>query len=63
VIEEKLGGGCSRAPRADVDEALGLPAQSKTVDGGRVVWARALAADAEPEEAVRAVLQVISSPS
>ena len=56
VVEEKLGGGCSRAPRADVDEAIGLPCQSKTVDGGRVVAARALAADAEPEEAVRMLL-------
>jgi hypothetical protein len=57
VIEEKLGGGCTRGPRADVDEALGLPALSKSVDGGRIVFARALAADAEPEEAVRAVLE------
>jgi hypothetical protein len=63
VIEEKLGGGCTRGPRADVDEALGLPAQSKSVDGGRVVWARALAVDAEPEEAVRAVLEPLSSRS
>jgi hypothetical protein len=63
VVEEKLGGGCSRAPRADVDEAIGLPCQSKTVDGGRVVWARSLAADAEPEEAVRLVLEVVSARS
>jgi hypothetical protein len=63
VIEEKLGGGCTRGPRADVDEALGLPALSKSVDGGRIVFARALAADAEPEEAVRAVLGVVSSRS
>jgi hypothetical protein len=63
VVEEKLGGGCSRAPRADVDEALGLPALSKTVDGGRVVSARALAADLEPEQAVQAVLETLSSRS
>ena len=61
VVEEKLGGGCSRAPRADVDEAIGLPCQSKTVDGGRVVAARALAADAEPEEAVRMLLGALSA--
>jgi hypothetical protein len=63
VIEEKVGGGCSRAPRDDVDEALGLPCQAKTVAGRQVVWARALAADAEPEEAVRAVLGVLTSRS
>jgi hypothetical protein len=60
VIEEKVGGGCSRAPRADVDEAVGLPCESKTVTGGWVVSARALAADAEPEEAVRMVLGVLT---
>jgi hypothetical protein len=59
VIEEKLGGGCTRGPRADVDEALGLPCETKSVDGGRVVAARAYAADAEPEAAVRAVLEVL----
>jgi hypothetical protein len=63
VVEEKVGGGCSRAPRDDVDEALGLPCQAKTVAGRQVVWARALAADAEPEEAVRAVLGVLTSRS
>jgi hypothetical protein len=36
---------------------------SKSVDGGRIVFARALAADGEPEEAVRAVLEVFSSRS
>jgi hypothetical protein len=60
VVEEKVGGGCSRAPRADVDEAVGLPCLSKTVTGGWVVSARALAADAEPEEAVRMVLGVLT---
>jgi hypothetical protein len=60
VVEEKVGGGCSRAPRADVDEAIGLACLSKTVTGGWVVSARALAADAEPEEAVRSVLGVLS---
>jgi carbamoylphosphate synthase large subunit len=63
VVEEKLGGNCSRAPRADVDEALGLPCQSKTVDGGRVVGARALAADADPETAVRSVLERLGARS
>jgi hypothetical protein len=63
VVEEKVGGGCSRAPRADVDEAVGLPCLSKTVTGGWLVHARALAADAEPEEAVRAVLGVLSARS
>jgi carbamoylphosphate synthase large subunit len=63
VVEEKLGGGCSRAARADVDEALGLPALSKSVDGGRVVAARAIAADADPEEAVRSVLSALSARS
>lgn len=63
VVEEKLGGGCTRAARADVDEALGLPALSKSVDGGRVVFARALAADAEPEEAVRSVLAALTTRS
>lgn len=60
VVEEKIGGGCSRGPRSDVDEALGLPCLSKTVPPGFVVSARALAADAEPEEAVRSVLGVLS---
>jgi hypothetical protein len=55
-----VGGGCSRAPRADVDAAIGLPCLSKTVTGGWVVSARALAADAAPEEAVRSVLGVLS---
>lgn len=63
VIEEKVGGGCSKAPRSDVDEALGLPCQAKTVADRHVVWARALAADAEPEEAVRTVLGVLTSRS
>jgi phosphoribosylamine-glycine ligase len=63
VVEEKLGGGCSRAPRADVDEAIGLPCLSKTVDGGRVVSARALAADADPETAVRTVLERLAARS
>jgi biotin carboxylase len=63
VVEEKLGGGCSRAPRADVDEAIGLPCLSKTVDGGRVVSARALAADADPETAVRTVLEQLAARS
>jgi hypothetical protein len=63
VVEEKVGGGCSRAPRADVDEAVGLPCLSKTVSGGWVVHARAIAADAKPEEAVRAVLGVLSARS
>jgi biotin carboxylase len=63
VVEEKLGGGCSRAPRADVDEAVGLPCLSKTVDGGRVVSARALAADADPETAVRTVLEQLAARS
>jgi hypothetical protein len=60
VVEEKVGGGCSRAPRADVDEAIGLPCESKTVTGGWLVAVRALAADAEPEEAVRMVLGVLT---
>jgi hypothetical protein len=60
VVEEKLGGGCTREARDDVDEALGLPALSKSVAGGRVVFARALAADAEPEEAVRSVLSALT---
>jgi hypothetical protein len=63
VVEEKLGGGCTRAARADVDEALGLPALSKSVAGGHVVFARALAADAEPEDAVRSVLAALSARS
>jgi carbamoylphosphate synthase large subunit len=63
VVEEKVGGGCSRDPRADVDEAMGLPCLSKTVTGGWVVYARALAADAEPEAAVRAVLEAVSARS
>jgi hypothetical protein len=63
VVEEKLGGGCTRAARPDVDEALGLPAVSKSVDGGRVVAARAVAADAEPEEAVRSVLSALTTRS
>lgn len=61
LIEEKLGGGCTRGARADVDEALGLPALSTSVDGGRVVFARALAADADPEESVRAVLETLGA--
>ena len=56
VVEEKLSGGCSRESRAEVDEVLGLPCQTKLVTGGYVIAVRALAADAEPEEAVRAVL-------
>ncbi len=59
VIEEKLGGGCSRESRSEVDEALGLPCQTKLVTGGYVIAVRALAADAEPEEAVRTVLAAV----
>jgi hypothetical protein len=61
VVEEKVGGGCSREPRADVDGAIGLPCLSKTVTGGWVVSARALAADADPEEGVRTVLLSLSA--
>jgi hypothetical protein len=58
VVEEKLGGGCSRGANAEVDELIGLPCQTKTVTSGHVIGVRALAADAAPEEAVRAVLGV-----
>jgi hypothetical protein len=60
VVEEKLGGGCSRGSRADVDELIGLPCQSKMVDGNRVIAVRALAADAEPELAVRTLLEALT---
>ena len=63
VVEEKLGGGCSRGSNAEVDELLGLPCQTKIVTGGYVIAVRALAADAEPEEAVRAVLGAVTSRS
>jgi carbamoylphosphate synthase large subunit len=63
LIEEKLGGGCSRESRDDVDEALGLPCQTKLVTGGYVIAVRALAADAEPEQAVRSVLGALTSRS
>ncbi|HEY1480527.1 MAG TPA: hypothetical protein VGF46_10875 [Gaiellales bacterium] len=60
VVEEKLGGGCSRGSRADVDELIGLPCQSKMVEGHRVIAVRALAADAEPELAVRTLLEALT---
>jgi hypothetical protein len=60
VVEEKLGGGCSRGPRSEVDDALGLPCQTKIVTGGYVIAVRALAADAEPEAAVRSVLEALT---
>jgi hypothetical protein len=58
VVEEKLGGGCTRGSNAEVDELIGLPCQTKTVTSGHVIGIRALAADASPEEAVRTVLGV-----
>jgi carbamoylphosphate synthase large subunit len=58
VVEEKLGGGCSRGSNAEIDELIGLPCQTKTVTSGHVIGIRALAADASPEDAVRSVLGV-----
>jgi hypothetical protein len=63
VVEEKLGGGCSRGSNAAVDELVGLPCQTKIVTGGYVIAVRALAADAEPEAAVRSVLGALTSRS
>jgi hypothetical protein len=60
VVEEKLGGGCSRGSNPVVDELVGLPCQTKVVSSGHVIGIRALAADASPEEAVRSVLGVSS---
>ncbi|MEO9174542.1 MAG: hypothetical protein ABI317_03430 [Gaiellales bacterium] len=60
LVEEKLGGGCSRGPSSEVDEALGLPCESKVLTGGYVVAVRALAADAEPEAAVRSALETLT---
>ena len=60
VVEEKLGGGCSRGSNPAVDELVGLPCETKIVTGGYVIAVRALAADAEPEEAVRSVLGALT---
>jgi hypothetical protein len=60
VIEEKLGGGCSRGSRSEVDDALGLPCETKVVTGGYVIAVRALGADAEPEAAVRSALETLT---
>jgi hypothetical protein len=60
VVEEKLGGGCSRGSRSEVDEALGLPCETKIVTGGYVIAVRALGADAEPEAAVRSALETLT---